>query len=87
MAWNAQRKADGGLLAVQFCTCIVSWTVVVLLIGGGVSGAGFMSSVITATVLVVVSWVLVKLEVSCGCNDEPRTTGSPSGPGAIERGP
>jgi hypothetical protein len=87
MAWNAQRKADGGLLAVQFCTCIVSWTVVVLLIGGGVSGAGFVSSVITATVLVVVSWVLVKLEVSCGCNDDPGATGSPSGPGAIERGP
>jgi hypothetical protein len=85
MAWNPRKKVDSGLLAVQFCTCIVSWTVVVLLIGGGVSGAGFVSSVITATVLVVVSWAMVKFEVSCGCEDG--AAGAGSAPDAIERGP
>jgi hypothetical protein len=85
MAWNPTKKADGGLLAVQFCTCIVSWTVVVFLIGGGVSSEGFVSSVITAAVLVIVSWALVKFEVSCGCEEgQPGEGGARD---AIERGP
>ena len=72
MAWNPQKKADGGLLAVQWCTCVVSWTVVVFLIGGGVSTAGLVASFVSATALVLVSWVLVKLEMSCGCDTPQR---------------
>jgi uncharacterized membrane protein len=72
MAWNPEKKADAGLLAVQFCTCIVSWTVVVFLMSGTVSSAGFVASIVSATALVLVSWVLIKLELSCGCDSPVR---------------
>lgn len=71
MAWNPEKKADAGLLAVQFCTCVVSWTAVVFLIGG-VSGAGFAASIVSATALVLVSWVLIKMGLSCGCDSPAR---------------
>jgi hypothetical protein len=72
MAWNPEKKPDGGLLAVQWCTCVVSWTVVVLLIGGGISGTGLVASFVSATALVAVSWALVKMELSCDCDTTSR---------------
>jgi hypothetical protein len=72
MAWNPEKKPDSGLLAVQWCTCVVSWTVVVFLIGGGISGAGLIGSFVSATALVAVSWALVKMELSCDCDATSR---------------
>ncbi len=61
MEWRSDRRAEPVLLAVQFVVCVVSWTLVVLLIDGVVRQAGFLASVVTGVVLVVVTWALVKL--------------------------
>ena len=46
MSWNRDRKADPVLLVVQFFVCVVTWTVVVLLLEGAVSRSGFVASVV-----------------------------------------
>jgi hypothetical protein len=55
------RKAEPLLLAVQFLVCVGCWTVVVLALQGTVSRSGFVASVITGLVLVVITVLLVKL--------------------------
>ena len=56
-----ERKTEPLLLVTQFVVCVATWTLVVLLIDGAVSDAGFVASVATGMVLVVVTWLLVKL--------------------------
>jgi hypothetical protein len=55
------RKAEPVLLVVQFLVCIGCWTVVVLALEGAISRSGFIASVVTGVVLVVITVALVKL--------------------------
>jgi hypothetical protein len=72
MAWDNTRTVHPGWLAVEFGTCVGVWTVVTFVIAGAVSGAGFVSAVITGSVLAVLSWVTVKL----GWRETPRPPGA-----------
>jgi uncharacterized membrane protein YvlD (DUF360 family) len=54
-------KAEPLLLVVQFVVCVVCWTLVVLLLEGSVSRSGFVASIVTGLVLVVITVLLVKL--------------------------
>ena len=63
MSWNQDRKADPVLLAVQFSVCVITWTVVVLLIEGAVSRSGFIASVVTGLLLTVITWCMIKLDL------------------------
>jgi len=49
------------LLGVQFVVCVGAWTAITAVLAGAVSGDGLVASVITAVILVSVTWVLVKL--------------------------
>jgi hypothetical protein len=55
------RKAEPVLLVVQFLVCVGCWTIVVLALEGQVSRSGFVASIITGVVLVVITVVLVKV--------------------------
>jgi hypothetical protein len=55
------RKAEPVLLAVQFVVCVGCWTAVVLVLEGSISRSGFVASLVTGVVLVVVTIALVKL--------------------------
>ena len=48
------------LLVVQFLVCVGCWTIVVLALEGQVSRSGFVASVVTGVVLVVIT-VVVKV--------------------------
>lgn len=61
MDWKRERKAEPVLLGVQFVVCVVTWAFVVYLLEGVVSDSGLLASVITGVVLVVITWMLVKL--------------------------
>jgi hypothetical protein len=63
MSWNRDRKADPVLLVVQFCVCVVAWTVVVLLLEGAVSRSGFIASVMTGVVLTAITYLMIKLDL------------------------
>jgi uncharacterized membrane protein YvlD (DUF360 family) len=63
MTWNRDRKADPMLLVVQFLVCVVTWTVVVLLLEGAVSRSGFIASVTTGVVLTLITWLMIKLDM------------------------
>jgi len=58
---KAARKAEPLLLLVQFVVCVVCWTAVVLVLEGTVSRSGFVASIVTGVVLVVITVALVKL--------------------------
>jgi len=66
LSWDRSRPLDHRPLAVQFFVCVTSWVAVVELLTHHVSGPGLLASVVTAFILVVVSWALAK----CGL---PRT--------------
>jgi hypothetical protein len=55
------RKAEPLLLAIQFLVCVGCWTVVVLALEGTVSRSGFVASLVTGVVLVVITLLLIKL--------------------------
>jgi hypothetical protein len=55
------RKAEPLLLATQFVVCVGCWTVVVLALEGSVSRSGFVASIATGIILVVVTVLLVRL--------------------------
>jgi hypothetical protein len=55
------RKAEPLLLAVQFLVCVGCWTAVVLALEGTVSRSGFVASILTGIVLVVITVLLVKV--------------------------
>jgi hypothetical protein len=61
MAAKDARKAEPALLAVQFVVCVGCWTVVVLALEGAISRSGFIASIVTGIVLVVITVALVKL--------------------------
>ncbi len=63
MSWNRERRADPVLLVVQFSVCVVTWTVVVLLIEGAVSRSGFIASVVTGLLLTLITWLMIKLDL------------------------
>jgi hypothetical protein len=68
MPWDNSRTVHPGWLAVEFGTCVGVWSVVTLLIGRTISGAGFVAAVVTGSVLAAISWVTVKL----GWREGPR---------------
>jgi hypothetical protein len=72
MPWDNTRVVHPGWLAVEFGTCVGVWTAVTFLIARSVSGAGFLSAVITGAVLAVVTWASVKL----GWRETPRPPGA-----------
>jgi hypothetical protein len=55
------RKAEPALLVAQFVVCVGCWTLVVLALEGAVSRSGFIASIVTGVVLVVITVALVKL--------------------------
>ena len=55
------RKAEPLLLVVQFLVCVGCWTVVVFGLEGRVSRSGFVASILTGVVLVVITILLVKV--------------------------
>ena len=61
-AMDARRRPTAAplFLVTQFIVCVVCWTIVVLIIEGAVSQAGFIASVVTGVVLVAVTVVLVR---------------------------
>jgi heme A synthase len=61
MDGNDARKTEPLLLAVQFLVCVGCWTVVVLALEGTVSRSGFVASIVTGILLVVITVLLVKL--------------------------
>jgi hypothetical protein len=61
MAGKDARKAEPVLLAVQFVVCVGCWTVVVLALEGTISRSGFVASIVTGIVLVVITVLLVKV--------------------------
>jgi hypothetical protein len=61
MAAKDARKAEPVLLAVQFVVCVGCWTAVVLALEGAISRSGFIASIVTGVVLVVITVALVKL--------------------------
>jgi hypothetical protein len=61
MPWDAQRRAEPRLLGLQFLVCVGAWTAIDLLLAGAVSTSGVLAAIVTGVVLVVVSWLLVKL--------------------------
>jgi hypothetical protein len=61
MAWDPERRAEPGLLGVQFVVCVGAWTAIDVAVAGVVSTEGFAAAVATGVVLVAVSWALVKL--------------------------
>ena len=63
MSWNRDRKADPVLLVVQFFVCVVTWTVVVLLLEGTVSRSGFIASVATGVLLSTITYLMMKLDL------------------------
>jgi hypothetical protein len=72
MPWDKSRTVHPAWLAVEFGTCVGVWTVVTFLIARTVSGPGFISAVITGTVLAAISWATVKL----GWRETPRPPGA-----------
>jgi uncharacterized membrane protein YvlD (DUF360 family) len=63
VSWNRDRKAEPALLVVQFCVCVVVWTVVVFLLEGAVSRSGFIASVATGILLTLITWLMIKLDL------------------------
>jgi hypothetical protein len=61
VTWHPERRVSAGFLGTQFCVCVGSWVVVVLLIEGKASTSGLVASIVTGVVLVVVSWCAVKV--------------------------
>jgi hypothetical protein len=72
MPWDKTRTVHPLWLGVEFGTCVGVWTVVTFLIGRAVSAPGFISAVITGSVLAGVTWATVKL----GWREAPRPPGS-----------
>ena len=52
---------SAGFLGTQFCVCVGSWVVVVLLLEGRASASGLVASIVTGVVLAIVSWGAVKV--------------------------
>jgi uncharacterized membrane protein len=63
MSWNRDRTADPVLLVVQFCVCVVTWTVVVFILEGAVSRSGFIASVATGVLLSIITYLMIKLDL------------------------
>jgi hypothetical protein len=61
VTWHPERRVSAGFLGTQFCVCVGSWVVVVLLIEGSASAPGLLASIVTGVVLAVVSWFAVKI--------------------------
>lgn len=61
VTWRSDRRASLGFLGAQFCVCVGSWLVVVLLIEGSASTSGLVASIVTGVVLMLVSWVSIKV--------------------------
>lgn len=61
VTWHRDRRASPGFLGTQFCVCVGSWVVVVLLLEGRASTSGLVASIVTGFVLVIVSWCAVKV--------------------------
>ena len=61
VTWHGDRRVSPGFLGTQFCVCVGSWVVVVLLLEGRASTSGLVASIVTGVVLVVVSWCAVKV--------------------------
>jgi hypothetical protein len=72
MQWDRSRTVHPGWLAVEFGTCVGVWTVVTFLLARSVSGPGFVSAVVTGSVLAGVTWATVKL----GWRETPRPPGT-----------
>jgi uncharacterized membrane protein YvlD (DUF360 family) len=49
------------LLGAQFFVCVGAWTAIDLVLAGSISRSGILAAIVTGVVLVVVSWMLVKL--------------------------
>jgi len=58
---RSERRVNVGYLGAQFCICVGSWVVVVLLIEGSASTSGLVASIVTGVVLVLVSLLTVKI--------------------------
>jgi hypothetical protein len=59
--WDPNRRAEPRLLGAQFCVCVGAWTLIDLALAGTISNSGIAAAVVTGVVLVIVSWMLVKL--------------------------
>ena len=67
-----------GFLGTQFCVCVGSWVIVVLLLEGRASASGLVASIVTGGVLVIVSWCAVKVGWDIAPS-EPRFEGEGGG--------
>jgi len=74
ISWRSDRRANVGFLGAQFCVCVGSWLVVVLIIEGSASTSGLVASIVTGVVLMIVSWVAIKVGWDLG-----PTRASPAG--------
>jgi hypothetical protein len=61
ISWRSDRRASLGFLGAQFCVCVGSWVVVVLILEGSASASGLVASIVTGVVLMAVSWVSIKI--------------------------
>ena len=66
-------------LGTQFCVCVGSWLVVVLVIEGSASTSGLVASIVTGVVLMAVSWVAIKVGWDIGPSRPVRSTAGESG--------
>jgi hypothetical protein len=73
VSWRSERRVSLGFLGAQFCVCVGSWLVVVLLIEGSASTSGLVASIVTGVVLMLVSWISIKIGWDIGPS-KPVTT-------------
>ena len=73
VTWRSDRRVSVGFLGAQFCVCVGSWVVVVLLIEGSASASGLVASIVTGVVLMLVSWISIKVGWDIGPS-KPATT-------------
>jgi hypothetical protein len=80
LTWRSDRRVSLGFLGAQFCVCVGSWLVVVLLIEGSASTAGLVASIVTGVVLMLVSWISIKVGWDIGpSKPAPRAAVEPGG--------
>jgi len=74
VTWHSDRSVSLGFLGAQFCVCVGSWIVVVLLIEGTASTSGLVASIVTGVVLMIVSWVSIKIGWDIGPSKSATTS-------------
>jgi hypothetical protein len=74
VTWHSDRTVSVGFLGAQFCVCVGSWLVVVLLIEGTASTSGLVASIVTGVVLMIVSWISIKVGWDIGPSKSATTS-------------